>query len=57
MPSSAPQLYSQNNAGWRPLFTLGQENYNVQLGRGIIGQPTVYVTGQPVRNFLRYLFP
>jgi hypothetical protein len=57
MPSSAPQLYSQNNAGWRPLFTLGQENYNVQLGRGIIGQPTVYVTGQPFRNFLRYLFP
>lgn len=57
MPSAAPQLYSQNNAGWRPLFTLGQENYNVQLGRGIIGQPTVYVTGQPFRNFLRYLFP
>ena len=52
-----PGLYTPNNAGYTPLFSLGQENYNVQLGRGIIGQPTVYVTGQPIRNFLRYLFP
>jgi hypothetical protein len=27
------------------------------VGRGIIGQPTVYVAGQPIRNFLRYLSP
>jgi hypothetical protein len=27
------------------------------LGKGIIGQPKVYVSGQPVRNFLRYLSP
>ena len=56
-PNLTPQMYTPDNAGYRPLFSLGQENYNVQLGRGIIGQPTVYVTGQPIRNFLRYLSP
>lgn len=56
-PNLAPGLYSQNNSGYSPLLSLGQEGYNVQLGRGVLGQPTVYVPGQPVRNFLRYLFP
>ena len=56
-PNLAPGVYSANNSGYAPLFSLGQENYNVQLGRGIVGQPTVYVPGQPVRNFLRYLSP
>ncbi len=56
-PNLTPQLYTPDNAGYRPLFSLGQENYNVQLGRGIIGQPTVYVAGQPIRNFMRYIFP
>ncbi len=56
-PNLTPNLYSPNNSGYTPLFSLGQENYNVQLGRGIIGQPTVYVAGQPIRNFMRYLSP
>lgn len=56
-PNLTPQLYTPDNSGYRPLFSLGQENYNVQIGRGIIGQPTVYVPGQPVRNFMRYIFP
>ena len=56
-PNFAPQMYTPDNAGYKPLFSLGQENYNVLLGRGVIGQPTVYVPGQPVRNFLRYLSP
>lgn len=56
-PGGAPGLYAPSNAGYQPLFTLGQENYNVALGRGIVGQPTVYVAGQPVRNFFRYVFP
>ncbi len=56
-PDLAPTVYSGKNAGLRPLFSLGQENYNVQLGRGIIGQPTVYVPRQPIRNFFRYIFP
>ncbi len=56
-PNLAPGTYSPNNSGYSPLFSLGQENYNVQIGRGIIGQPTVYVPGQPFRNFFRYLSP
>jgi hypothetical protein len=52
-----PNLYSANNSGYSPLFSLGQENYNVLLGRGLIGQPTVYVPGQPFRNFFRYISP
>jgi len=56
-PNLTPGLYTPNNSGYVPLFSLGQENYNVQLGRGIIGQPTVYVPGQPIRNFMRYLSP
>jgi hypothetical protein len=58
MPNQVPYgLYSGNNSGFRPLIGFGQDNYNVQLGRGIIGQPVAYVVGQPFRNFLRYVFP
>lgn len=56
-PNWNPNLYTQNNSGYRPLFTLGQENYNVVLGRGLIGQPKAYVPGQCIRNFFRYLTP
>ena len=38
-PNWNPNLYSGNNQGFRPLFSMGQENYNVVLGRGIVGQP------------------
>lgn len=27
------------------------------VGRGIVGQPTVYVRGQPIRNALRFVSP
>ena len=57
MPNQVPQLYSPNNSGFRPLLGFGQDSFNVQLGRGIIGQPVAYVPGQPFRNFLRYIFP
>ncbi len=56
-PNLTPGLYSPNNSGYSPLFSLGQEKYNVTLGRGLIGQPTVYVPGQPFRNFFRYISP
>jgi len=56
-PNLTPGLYSPNNSGYSPLFSLGQENYNVMLGRGLVGQPTVYVPGQPFRNFFRYISP
>ena len=28
-----------------------------RLGQGIIGQPTAYIDGQPIRNLLRYISP
>jgi hypothetical protein len=58
MPGQYPGLYSNNNSGYRELITFPwQENVNVNLGRGIFGQPVAYVPGQGVRNFLRYIFP
>lgn len=37
-----------------PIFAMPQGTY---IGQGIIGQPTAYVNGQPLRNLLRYVFP
>lgn len=56
-PDVAPNAYAPQNGGYRPLIALGSPYPNVQVGRGIIGQPTVYVPGQPIRNFFRYLSP
>jgi len=42
---------------YRPIAPVIPMPGEVSVGRGIIGQPTVYVPGQPVRNFLRYLSP
>jgi hypothetical protein len=58
MPN-APAAMAVTNmpVGWSPLISLGQDRYNVQLGRGIIGQPVAYVPGQWFRNFLRYVSP
>ncbi len=58
MPNQAPYgLYPRNSLGHRPLIGFGQDNYNVELGRGIFGQPVAYAEGQPIRNFIRYIFP
>ena len=64
---SNPQVYARPVA---PVVTATPQNYYLQplipvqnvpagatIGRGLLGQPTVYVPGQPVRNFLRYLAP
>ena len=45
------------SSGYRPLLGFGQNSYDPFLGRGIIGQPVAFVDGQPVRNFIRYIFP
>lgn len=39
------------------LRIFGQSLDRAYLSRGIIGQPTAYVDGQPLRNFIRYLSP
>ncbi|KAA5543191.1 hypothetical protein FYK55_12995 [Roseiconus nitratireducens] len=36
------------------LLKFGQENYPLQIGQGLWGQPVAYVPGQCVRNWLRY---
>ena len=42
---------------YTPLIPLIQTQQGTYLGQGIIGQPTAYVNGQPLRNLLRYIFP
>lgn len=42
---------------YTPLIRLVQNNAGTYLGQGIIGQPTAYVNGQPLRNLLRYIAP
>ena len=41
----------------RALISFGQENYAVQVGQGLWGQPVAYVPGQNLRNWLRYFSP
>ena len=60
------QLNNQNQ-GWtpfsnaanayQPLVKLANMRPGTFLGQGIIGQPTAYVDGQPLRNLLRYISP
>lgn len=42
---------------WVPVIPLRSMPYGTYLGQGIVGQPVAYVDGEPVRNFLRYVFP
>lgn len=42
---------------YRPVAPLAPTARSVTVGCGVVGQPTVYVPGQPVRNFLRWLSP
>lgn len=64
-----PQFGQQaNNNPWWSSFLTGSGQYTpliqfrnmppgTYLGQGLIGQPTAYVDGQPVRNLLRYVSP
>jgi len=42
---------------WQPVVALRGTPDNYFVGQGIIGQPKVYVEGEPVRNFFRYILP
>ena len=42
---------------YRPIMSLGSVPQDYQVGQGLLGQPKVYVPGQPLRNFVRYLTP
>ena len=61
-----PQLNNQNQlwtaastgtGSYQPLIRLANMQPGTYLGQGVIGQPTAYVDGQPIRNLLRYFFP
>ena len=53
----APTLVQRPVVVYRPLVKVAPQPHSYIYGRGIIGQPKVYVPGQPVRNFFRYLSP
>lgn len=42
---------------YKPLRPITPMPAQYRFGRGIVGQPKVYVPGQPIRNFLRFLSP
>lgn len=62
-----PQFQPQQNRWWTPFVTgsgvyqpivrLANLRPGTYLGQGIIGQPTAYVDGQPIRNLFRYVLP
>ena len=60
-PSASPvDYYSTRNtpvSRYRPIVSLGSVPEGYEVGQGMLGQPKVYVPGQPLRNFVRYLTP
>ncbi len=52
---AAPISAGVSTAPARALISFGQENYPVQVGQGLWGQPVAFVPGQSFRNWLRYL--
>lgn len=57
--SAAPAPYAapQTAPGARPFVPIARMPNQVYISRGLIGQPVVYVPGQPIRNGLRYILP
>lgn len=62
-----PQFGAQRNSflspfvtgsgAYQPIVRIANMPPGTYLGQGIIGQPTAYVDGQPIRNLFRYIFP
>ena len=50
-----PQPVPPPVTAYRPLVPIAPPPPQYYLGRGLFGQPKLYVPEQPVRNFLRYL--
>jgi hypothetical protein len=47
----------QPTCAYRPLVAVTAMPPAYEVGRGILGQPKLYVPRQPVRNFVRWLTP
>ncbi len=56
LPSAVAPL-PQSRVGWPPLLPIVPMPPTVHVTRGVLGQPVLYVPGQPIRNFLRYFGP
>ena len=55
-PGTGDCCFSAPVVTFTPPVVLGQ-TVDQYIGRGIMGQPKLYVTDQPIRNFLRFLRP
>ena len=53
----APATTCTPAVGMRAPVVLGQNPSSHYIGRGIVGQPKVFVSGQPLRNALRFITP
>jgi len=56
-PAFSPQTVYQPVITYRPVLPLAAMPSRYYVGRGVLGQPKLYVPSQPIRNFLRYLSP
>ena len=57
VPAGGFNYGQPQTSGYRPLWPVVTMPPNYFVGRGVLGQPKVYVPGQPIRNVLRYLTP
>lgn len=54
-PTTAYYPYLTGN--FQPIVATKNMPPGTYMGRGMFGQPTAYVDGQPMRNLFRYVFP
>ena len=50
-------LAGSGRSAYTPLIQFRNMPPGTYLGQGVIGQPTAYVDGQPIRNLIRYVSP
>jgi hypothetical protein len=55
--SASPQVAYSAPIGYAPAPAPAAYGPQVGIRRGLLGQPTVYVPGQPIRNLFRFLTP
>jgi hypothetical protein len=49
--------YPYLTGNFQPIVATKNLPPGTYMGRGMFGQPTAYVDGQPMRNLFRYVFP
>ena len=55
--SPGGRFFQSTGNGPQPLIKLRTLPSTAYVGQGILGQPTAYVPGEPIRNMLRYIMP